>query len=148
MARVFSARLVQQRLHLRVVLRLRHRRFLQLQPGNLLLEALRSSNQRAHRRIAGVDRERILGASGPEEDRRGEVALAGAAGALVEGGVLGEQQPFLLKRLHDLRLGVLERFADRHMAVAIAIRGGVAEGFDERLGDRASRCARRRSWSR
>ncbi len=47
-----------------------------------------------------------------------------------------------------LRLRVLERFAHRDVAVAIAIRRIVAVGRDEVLGKVASRSVRRRSWSR
>ena len=64
------------------------------------------ADQRAHRRVARVDGERALGAAGPQEDRRGQPAVA----RLVHRRVLGEQQPLLLKGLRHLRLGVLERF--------------------------------------
>jgi hypothetical protein len=54
-----------------------------------------------------------------------------AVAAIVERRVLGEDQTLLLERVGDLDAGVLERFQNRHVAVAVAVTGVVDERFHE-----------------
>ena len=67
--------------------------------GDLLLDGAALVDERAHRRIAGVDRRARPRRARSRGRCRGEAAVAGSPRALVERRVLGQQQPLLLKRL-------------------------------------------------
>ena len=109
-----------------------------------VIDALRSPQRRqsvcrsrhaARRAHASPGRTCRPAASMPSWRRRGTPSPRAALAAVFERRMLGQQQPFLLKRLRHLRLGVFERFADRHVAVAIAIGGLVVECRHEVLGE-------------